>query len=164
VPFFMALECEALIRGMLCKSMTRRLSAAKIKEHEWLEFETYSKPKGPEYTPPARNRPRPRHMFASTSSSSIRPPSLDGDDSLVDGHTTPPTTRRNLGMVLTVWSENVCARGCYRIPCLLLYRRFEASVRNVIPLHLPLWRPSAVASLLVPLLSSTPSSPLPTTC
>jgi hypothetical protein len=62
VPFFMALECEHLIRGMLCRSMSKRFTIAKIKQHGWLEYSKFSPPQGPVVTPPA-DRPRPRHLF-----------------------------------------------------------------------------------------------------
>jgi len=57
VPYFMSLECEHLVRGMLSKNLARRFCIQQIKMHVWLEFPRLSVPLG-DYTPVPRPRPR----------------------------------------------------------------------------------------------------------
>jgi len=95
VPFFMALECENLIRGMLCKSMSRRLTLVKIMAHGWLEYESQHHALGPAYRP-QKERPRPRHQFLITPSmtSFNNTDGEDYDDEMGTPPHTPPPTRR----------------------------------------------------------------------
>ena len=92
VPFFMALECESLIRGMLCKSMSRRLTLPKIMMHGWLEYDQCHQSLGPAYKP-QRDRPRPRHQFfVSPSMASFNGGELG--DNVATPPSTPPQARR----------------------------------------------------------------------
>eukprot|EP00039_Didymoeca_costata_P018166 m.332352 g.332352 ORF g.332352 m.332352 type:complete len:518 (-) comp16935_c0_seq1:166-1719(-) len=60
VPFYMPLECEHLIRGMLCKSMSQRFRMSQIKNHAWLDVDRYGSQQGKPDLNLQVARPRPR--------------------------------------------------------------------------------------------------------